>query len=161
MIKALHMYDLDGLAINSLHRYKTKNGKIDLEFWRENATRKNILADSLMPMAKHISESIANPEIFVVIATARACTKNDANHEFIYSKIGRPDRFFYRQGENDTRGGAELKIAGIRPLLSLEKFKDAKIKIYEDNVDYLRDICYALRKHHNVVGYFNPSYQGH
>lgn len=157
------MYDLDGLAINSMHRYKLGgDNKIDLEHWRKNETRSMILKDSLLPMAQHIKESIANPEIFVIIATARACMKNDANYEFIYSKIGRPDKFIHRQGANDARGGAEIKIKGMKLFLRQKRFSGAKMHIYEDNSDYLRDVCYAMRNFgFQTVGHFNPSYQGY
>lgn len=162
MIKRIHMYDLDGLAIDSTHRYRTKNGHIDLAHWRENDTRKNILADSLLPMARHITESIANPCIYVIVATARACLLNDANYEFLYSRIGRPDKFIHRMGEKDTRGGAELKITGMKQFLGLQQFKGADFHVYEDNAKYMRDVCYAMRDMgFHTVGHFNPSYQGH
>ena len=157
----IHIYDCDGLMIDSTHRYKTVNNKIDLDFWRKNDTREMILKDSLMPMADHYKASLANPDIFVIIATARACTYNDANYEFIYKHLGKPNKFIHRMGVNDTRGGAVLKINGIRPLLALNKFKGADIHVYEDNHKYLHDICHALKKHHKVVGHFNPSNQGH
>ena len=109
MIKRIHMYDLDGLAIDSLHRYKTKNGKIDLAYWRENDHREKIMQDSLMPMARHMQDSIENPEIYVIIATARACVIGDGNYDFLNMHFNGANKFIHRQGENDTRGGAELK----------------------------------------------------
>jgi len=163
MYKRIHMYDLDGLAIDSLHRYKVgADGNIDLPFWIENDNRSNILKDTLLPMAQHITESINNPDIYVIIATARACERNDANYEFIFSKIGRPDKFIHRQGATDRRGGAEIKIKGMRRILGLKQFNGAKMHVYEDNSDYLRDVCHAMRDFgFSTVGHFNPSYQGH
>jgi len=162
MIKRIHIYDCDGILLDSLHRYQTKNGKIDLEHWRKNDTRKNILQDEKSVLADHYIESLQNPEIFVIIATARACTKNDANYEVIYSKLGKPDLFIHRQGEKDFRGGAELKIQGVLPVLQKPRLAGVDIHVYEDNHSYLRDLCIAFRDFgHKTVGHLNPSYQGH
>ena len=162
MIKRINAYDLDGLAIDSTHRYRSKNGSIDLDFWVGHNTRQFIMRDELMPMAQHIKDSIANPEIFVVIATARACEKNDANYEFLYGQIGRPNRFIHREGINDERGGADIKILGMRKFLGLKQFSKMPIHIYEDNASYLEKWTHAMRdKGHPTVGHYNPSYQGH
>jgi len=156
------MYDLDGLAIDSLHRYKTKNGKIDLSYWRENDHAEKIMQDSLMPMAKHIQDSIMNPSIYVIIATARACIAGDANYNFIDLHFKGFNKFIHRKGTNDNRGGAELKIKGMKQFLGLKQFQGAKFHVYEDNSDYLADVCYAMRDMgFPTVGHFNPSYQGH
>lgn len=162
MIERIHVYDCDGILLNSLHRYNTKNGKIDLSHWREYDTRENILKDTLGELSGHYKKSLVNPNIFVIIATARACLYNDANYEAIYGKLGKPDLFIHREGASDTRGGAELKIEGILPYLDRPELKNANIHVYEDNHNYLKDICIAFRDlGFKVVGHFNPSYQGH
>lgn len=161
MIKRIHMYDLDGLAINSLHRYKTKGKNIDLDYWRENDTPEKIAQDSLMPMAYHIQESIANPEIYVIIATARTCFENDANYDFLNLHFSGYNKFIHREID-DNRGGAEIKIKGMKRFLGLKQFKNAKFHVYEDNHKYLAAVCYAMRDFgFSTVGHFNPSYQGH
>lgn len=162
MIKRIHMYDLDGLAIDSLHRYKTKGGKIDLSYWCEHDHHDKIMQDSLMPMANHIQESIENPEIFVILATARACVIGDGNYKFINLYFSGANKFIHRLGPNDNRGGAEIKIKGMKRILGLKQFKGAKMHVYEDNANYLKDVCYAMRDFgFETVGHFNPSYQGH
>lgn len=162
MYNRINLYDCDGILLNSTHRYKAKNGRIDLDHWIENDTRQNILKDQPSVLAKHYKESLANPEIFVIIATARSCEKNDANYEVIYSKLGKPNLFIHRQGQSDRRGGAQLKIEGITPVINKPTLVNANIHVYEDNASYLKDICIALRDMgFNTVGHFNPSYQGH
>jgi hypothetical protein len=156
------MYDLDGLAIDSLHRYKSKNGNIDLEYWRENDVPEKIMQDSLMPMAQHLKDSIADSSIYVIIATARACFENDANYDFLNLHFSGYNKFIHRQGVDDTRGGAEIKIKGMKRFLGLKQFRGAKFHVYEDNHKYLADVCYAMRDMgFSTVGHFNPSYQGH
>ncbi len=147
MIKRIHMYDIDGLLVDSTHRYRTDDSgkKIDLPFWRKNDIWSKILQDFIMPMAKHYKESLENPEIYVILATARACVVGDANYHFIQHQLGMPNKFIHRQGENDSRGGAELKINGMKQFLGLKQFKNADFHVYEDNHIYLRDVCYAMR----------------
>lgn len=162
MKKRIHVYDCDGILLDSLPRYKTKGGKLDLDHWRENDTRENILKDKPSVLADHYKESLENPDIFVIIATARACEYNDANYEVIHGKLGKPDLFIHRQGVKDTRKGADLKIQGILPALMRKDLTEATIHVYEDNADYMKNMCYAFRDFgYKVIGHFNPSYQGH
>ena len=160
-IKYIHVYDLDGTIIDSSHRYRTilKNGKerIDLAHWRAHDIEEYIMRDKLLPLAEQYKQDIKNPEVYVIIATARACMPGDANYKYIEQHLGLPNKFIHRQGPEDTRGGAELKIKGIRPLLNLKQFRSAVIKVWEDNKDYLSAMCDAL----NAQGYFVPSNQGH
>lgn len=159
MIKEIKIYDMDGTLVCSLHRYKTAEcgTKIDLEHWLQHSTEEFISQDKLLPLATEYARDLDNPTVYVIIATARACNKNDANYAFIEKYLGKPDKFIYRQGEKDTRGGAELKIQAIKPLLNLKQFKNAIIHVFEDNLVYLGKMCYSL----NAEGHFFPSKQGH
>lgn len=159
MIKRIHIYDLDGTVINSMHRYRTdETGKrIDLQYWIENDTPEKIAQDSLLPLAHQYRDDLANPEVYVIIATARACVENDANYTFVARYLGLPNRFVHRKGRKDNRKGAALKIAGIRPLLNLRQFKNADVHMWEDNKDYLREVCEAL----NGTPHYVPSQQGY
>ena len=162
MYKRINFYDCDGVLLDSLHRYKSIGGKIDLDYWIENDTRVNILHDKESVLAEHYKEALQNPEIFVVIATARACEYNDANYEVIAAKLGKPDLFIHRMTQKDRRGGAELKLEGILPYLDRPELQKAKIHVYEDNAAYLKDLCISFRDlGFETVGHFNPSYQGH
>jgi len=150
MIKKIKIYDLDGTLIDSSHRYRAINGRIDLEHWRANDTRKNVLEnDSFLDLYEWLK-----------VDTARACTYNDHNYEFLKNNNIVPDMFIHREGETDTRGGAVLKIEAIKPLLKLKKFENATIHIFEDNIQYLHDMCIALNDNHKLVGHFVPSEQG-
>jgi len=161
MIKKIKIYDLDGTLINSMHRYRAINGKIDLPYWIKNDTRKNILNDSFLDLYDWLKIDLERKDTFVIFATARACTLNDANYEFLVTNNIVPDMFIHREGRSDTRGGAALKIEAIKPLLKLKKFENATIHIFEDNIQYLHDMCLALNKNHKLVGHFVPSMQGH
>ena len=149
MINNIHIYDMDGTIVDSSHRYRTitkPDGTmtIDLDHWRAHDTREFILKDKLLPLAEQYKADLKNPETYVVIATARAIEYGDANYQFVLSHLGLPDKFIYRQGAGDSRGGADLKIAGIKPLLNLRQFRNAAIKFFEDNIDYLNKVCEAI-----------------
>jgi len=162
MIKKIKIYDLDGTLIDSSHRYRTKNGAIDLQHWRENDTRKNVLEnDTFLDLYEWLKVDLKRNDTFVIFATARACTYNDHNYEFLKNNDIVPDMFIHRMGDTDTRGGAALKIEAIKPLLKLPKFKNATKHVFEDNIQYLHDMCLALNDNHKLVGHFVPSEQGY
>lgn len=152
MIKKIHIYDLDGTVIDSSHRYRTitdENGntKIDLAYWREHDTEEYISNDMLLPLAANYKRDLLDDTVCVIIATARACVKGDANYTFIERNLGLPNRFIHRRGINDTRKGATIKINGIKPLLNLKQFKNAIKVFFEDNIDYLINVSYAIDAH--------------
>lgn len=158
MIKRIHVYDIDGTIVSSSHRYRTAEcgTRIDLNHWREHANDRFIHKDSLLPHAAQYKQDLENPEIYVILATARECVEGDANYKFIKRRLGMPDKFIHR-GINDDRGGAALKIQAIKPLLNLRQFKNAVVHIWEDNATYLDDMVMALKG----VGHFVHSVQGH
>jgi hypothetical protein len=165
MIKKIKIYDLDGTLIDSSHRYRAKDNRIDLAHWRENDTPDKVMQDSFLDLYEWLKVDLERKDTFVIFATARACVENDHNYEFLKVHNIVPDMFIHRQGNSDTRGGAELKIAAIKPLLNLKQFQNATIHIFEDNINYLHDMVTALKgdfeKGRKVIGHFVPSIQGH
>ena len=162
MIKQIKIYDMDGTIVDSSHRYRSiidENGieRIDLDHWVANDVPEMIAKDELLPLAEEYKQDLINPEIYVIIATARACSKNDANYQYIKNVLGMPNKFVHREGREDKRGGAALKIQAIKPLLNLKQFKNAIVKVFEDNKTYLQDMCQAL----NAIPIYCESNQGH
>ncbi len=159
---AVFVFDLDGVIISSLHRYKTiiKNGKkvIDLAWWRALDTPEHIAKDTLLPLAEMYKRLLSRPNTLIIAATARACVKGDANYKFLKDNGLFPDVFIHRQGVNDTRKGAALKIEGIKPHLNTPLYKDARLFIYEDNPNYLRELTRELNP---KKSFLIPSKQGH
>jgi hypothetical protein len=155
MFKEIHIYDMDGTVVCSMHRFKTnQEGKIDLAYWIENCTPEKIAMDSLLPLAKQYQEQLANPEIYVVIATARVMEQADL--DFVKNVLGQPNKIISRNGRDDSRKGAAMKIAGLRFLNNLLPFKNLKKFFYEDNEDYL----YPVADYLNAVPVYIPSNQG-
>ncbi len=91
-MKRVAIYDLDGTIVCSLHRYRTINGKADLEHWREN--QHLCWKDTLLPLAQRYKEDVKDPSCIVIIATSRILTHLD--HEFIARELGVPDHIVSR-----------------------------------------------------------------
>ena len=156
MIKSLHIFDMDGTIVDSSHRYRTGpcGTRIDLEFWIANEHK--VLEDSLLPMIDRYRELLEDPSAYVVIATARLWC--DLTAEFVRMHNIEPQAKIARLNRQDIRGGAALKITGIKKLLNLKQFHNLQeIHVYEDNIDYLRDLCDMF----NAEGHYFPSAQGH
>ena len=150
------IYDMDGTIVDSSHRYRTMtvNGveKIDLEYWRANEYR--AMEDGLLPLASQYRLDIQNPDVFVIIATARIIRERDM--QFITEILGMPD-YIISRGVNDNRSGAVLKIKGLQKFFNLRQFRLADAVFYEDNVSYLKAVC----DHFQIKGVYIPSVQGH
>jgi len=155
-ITKVSIYDMDGTIVDSSHRYRTivdENGeRIDLDYWRENEYR--AMDDSLLPMAAQYAADMANPSVFVIIATARVMHRSDWN--FVKTQLGYPD-YFISRAPDDCQSGKTLKINGLAKFFNLKWFRDADVTFYEDNVSYLKAVCDRF----NIRGVYIPSKQGH
>jgi len=140
MIKSIEIYDLDGTLIDSDHRYRTlPNGSIDLEYWRRMATPSNIAKDTLLPLAAQYKAAIANPAVYVIVATARVMEQADL--AYLYGKLGKPNYIISRRGDNDARHDYVLKVAGLRRIFNLRQFKACSKLFYDDNVLNLQHVA--------------------
>ncbi len=155
-ITRVAIYDMDGTIVDSSHRYRTiidENGeRIDLDFWRENEYR--AMDDKLLPMADQYKNDLADPNCYVIIATARVMHEPD--WQFVKEILGEPDYFISRK-DGDSQSGKTLKINGLARFFNLLNFKDAEFVFYEDNISYLKAVCDRF----NIRGVYIPSVQGH
>lgn len=145
---------MDGTIVDSSHRYRTLpcGLRIDIDYWRANQHR--AYDDALLPLARQYQEDLKNPEVFVIIATARILGGED--WRFIQEKLGIPNYIVSRQPGDDRRG-AVLKIKGLQRFFNLRWMANATVTFYEDNADYLKGVC----DHFNIRGVYIPSIQGH
>lgn len=157
MYKQIHIFDMDGTIVDSLHRFRVDptTGKIDLAHWIEYDKPEFIAKDKPKgALAEIYKEMVADPEIYVVIATARVLKA--ADYEWIEKNIGLPNKIISRNGRNDTRKGAAMKIDGLRYLKNLRQFAKLPKWFYEDNKDYLYPVANFL----NAVPIYCESKQG-
>ena len=160
MIKAIHIFDFDGTLVDSSHRYRAVNNKIDLKYWLDNSHLAHLDKPIFQPcqIFRELKKSSSD---YPLIATARILCKG-------FWKVCKdadiiPPSLVARKDETDKRGGAELKIAHVNKLLNLKQFsKVSEIHVYEDNIEYLEKIAlHYSEKGYNVIKNFYPSNQGH
>lgn len=154
MIRKVNIYDMDGTIVDSSHRYRTMpcGTRIDLDYWRENEI--HAMKDSLLPLAEQYRADLQNPEVFVIIATARVMHNPD--WQFVREILGEPD-YLISRNPGDTISGGDLKIRGLQKFFNLNWFSKAEVTFYEDNVQYLKKVCDRF----NIRGMYIPSVQGH
>lgn len=155
----LHLFDFDGTLVDSSHRYRLgKNGRIDLEYWRDNEPK--AIHDTPLPLFRFFESLLFDPSQECAIVTARIW---DRYSKQWWSKRRLPDvPIVARLSDSDKRSGVELKTAGIARLYHGQLFDS--ITIYEDNLDYLEGMarfCRGAFPHSKIVEAFIPSNQGH
>lgn len=160
-IHAIHIFDFDGTLVDSSHRYRTDaSGKaIDLQYWIDNEDKAH-LDTPIKPVCSLFRSLVNSVKDYAIIATARIWC--DGANKVINENDLKPNSLVARNGREDRRGGAELKIAHVNRLLNLKQFSHVKqIHVYEDNLTYLKKICdHYYEKGFYVRGHYYPSNQG-
>jgi hypothetical protein len=130
MKNKLYIFDLDGTVIDSSHRFTgTAEGKLDLEKWISDSTRKNIFKDSLLPLADFMKALIkANKNVW--ICTARNMSK--ADFDFL-AHHGIKAKTILCRKNGDHRADAEMKTAKLKRLFNLKQFKNMEKIMFDDN----------------------------
>jgi hypothetical protein len=132
LIKKIHVYDLDGVLVDTSHRYRNKpDGTIDLDYWCEMRTRENIQKDKILGRAEKYLADCLNPRIYTVICTSRMYHVDDI--EFIVGRLGAPDKLLMRP-EGNKEGDAILKVRALSRLFNLRQFKELPKFFWEDNI---------------------------
>ena len=126
----IRIYDLDGTIIDSSHRARhDKNGKLDLDHWRENNTKENIFQDDLLPMYWQLVADYKNGDT-IILCTARELGKWDM--EYIHS-MGIYYDYIYSRPIGDTRPDWKLKTDLCRHLFNFRQYKEIEKILYDDN----------------------------
>lgn len=150
------IYDMDGTIVDSSARYRTiidaTGERIDLQYWRENEYR--AMEDGLLPLAEQYKRDLADPNCYVIIATARVM--NGPDYKFVRERLGEPDYLISRPKDSSVSGKA-LKINGLAKFFNLINFRGADVVFYEDNIEYLKAVCDRFK----IRGVYIPSVQGH
>ena len=154
MFKNIHIYDLDGVLVDTSHRYRNlPTGMIDLDYWIENHTPENMAKDTLLPLVSQYRADIANPEIYVIICTARQDSEID--RAYIRDYLGMPNKLIMRPRGNNT-ADAILKRRQLSRLFNLRQFQKTVKRFWDDN----RKNLDALQ-HYGVTCFHVTSKQGH
>ena len=131
MKKQIFIFDLDDTVIDSSHRATLKSDAIelDLDAWRRDSTRENIMKDSLLPLANFMRECIQAEHTFVWVCTAR--NMQQADHDFLAINGLTPNLVLSRQLDDDTADDI-LKRKMISKLLNLKPFRDCETIFFDD-----------------------------
>lgn len=156
MYKRIRIFDMDGVLVDSSHRYKlqTHNQQIDLQHWIKNEPLH--IHDTLLETAKTYALHRLDPESFTIIATARDLTLHN-QHDFIRDRLGNPNAIVSRLGRGDTRKGIVMKTEGILSALNEHGLNHVTDRVfYEDNRDNLLGVCENI----NAIPRYIESSQG-
>lgn len=131
MFKRIHTYDLDGVLVDTSHRYRNKpDGTIDLDFWNENRTPQKIGQDKLLPLASQYVKDCLNPETYTILCTSRMFHVLDV--QFIIGCLGAPDKLIMRPVGNMEADGI-LKRRQLQRIFNLKQFQNLPKKFWDDN----------------------------
>ena len=135
MFKKIHVYDLDGVLVDSSHRYRNNpDGTIDLEYWLANRVPEKIAKDKLLPMARKYFADNFDSRVYTIIATSRMYHVNDL--AFIVGHLGKPNKLFMRPEGNMEPDGV-LKRKQLIGLLNLKQFRHLPRFFWDDNIKNL------------------------
>ena len=159
----LFVYDIDGVLLDSSHRYRTiltGEGieKIDLNHWRKN--EKHCKKDKPLELANEYKKRLNQKNAYVIIATSRIIKSRD--YRAIRIKLGLPHALISRN--NDNQKGGILKLNGILDIMDKAELNNIKkIDIYEDNIEYLKIIADGLKNALGIIpnAHYITSNQGH
>jgi len=131
MIKRIHIYDLDGVLVDTSHRYRTNpDGTIDLDYWMMMRSRKSIAKDRLLPHAKQYIQDNLNESTYTIICTSRTWHTDDI--EFIVGRLGAPDKLMMRP-ENNWQADDVLKLQQLKSFFQLKQWRDVPKTFWDDN----------------------------
>ena len=141
--RILHLFDLDGTAVDSFHRVAPclgANGDLNLHRYRAEAcTHEKIMADQLLPLADHMKALIDSGES-VGICTARSMRKSDyiflRQHGLKTALIASRDRLHKAFPPDMARalmrsGDAAYKTAWLQHLKATRT--ETMIHLYDDH----------------------------
>ena len=131
MFKTIHVYDCDGVLVDTAHRYRNKpDGTIDLDYWIANRTRENIAKDKILPLAKNYIADCIDSETYTILCTSRVYNALDI--EFIIGRLGAPDKLLMRP-EGNNEPDAALKCKQLLRIFNLIQFQNLPRTLWEDN----------------------------
>lgn len=139
--KKIHVYDLDGVLVDTEHRYRNNaDGSIDLAYWLANRTAEKIALDTLLPHAQQYINDCIDPFTYTIICTSRLYHSLDV--DFIVNRLGHPDQLIMRPEGNLSRDDF-LKFNQLRRVFNLKQFKKLPRVLWEDNpqnIDTLKQL---------------------
>ena len=159
MIKKIHIYDLDGVLVDSSHRMRRhSDGSVDLAHWIEHDTEENINKDTLLPLAANYKKDIINPQVYVIICTARELVAQD--FRFVRDNLGYPDHAIHKTIMNRFEPDPQFKRRRLGKLFNLKQFHGITKRFWDDNLKNLYAVadlgidCFHVQRTKNAEKIF-------
>lgn len=143
MLKRIHVYDLDGVLVDTSHRYRTdKDGTTDMQYWLANHTADKIAQDKILPLARQYLNDCLAQDIYCILCTVR--TMHELDLEFIIGRLGTPDKILM-VGETSPPYTKDylLKRRALQRIFNLIQLQKLPRTLWEDNrktIDKLGDM---------------------
>lgn len=132
MLTKIHIFDLDGVLVDTSHRYRNKpNGSIDIAYWFAMRSAASIARDTLLPMATQYKKDCADSEVYTIICTSRIYDTLDV--EYIAKHLGLPDKLIMRPKDN-LEADHILKYRQLQRLFNLRQFAKLTKRFWDDNI---------------------------
>ena len=133
MIRKIHIYDCDGVLVDSSHRLRRHaNGEVDLAHWLENDTEENIKKDTLLPYAENYKRDLKRDDTYVIICTARELQAQD--FRYIRDNLGYPNYAIYKSIMCRHIPDAIFKRRELGKLFNLVQFHGITKRFWDDNL---------------------------
>lgn len=134
-MKPTYIFDCDGVLLDSSHRARFVNGKIDLDHWRSHSTPDRIAQDAPLPLANY-ARLLVGSGSRVLVCTSRVIS--EADREVIRKHTGITE-ILHRSGEGDRRSDAKLKHDLLSGWLTSNKIaRPDRIAFFDDLVGNVR-----------------------
>jgi len=143
MLKRIHVYDLDGVLVDSSHRVRYHaDGSQDMDFWMDSFTPENVKLDKTLPHSWQYVQDILNPFIYVVLCSVRHSAP--INIKQVREHIGTPNKMLLI-GEHKPpfKPAHVLKRRQLQRIFNLRQFHGLPRTLWEDNprtIDALDDL---------------------
>lgn len=146
MFKRIHVYDVDGILLDSSHRHNYfPDGSLDFANYFANCTPEILARDKVLPLAKQYRADCINPHIYTVICSVRS-------HELIHinsldNKIGLPDLLLLcGEKRPPCTPGHLLKLRRLQRLFNLRQFAKLPKYFWEDSAQNIEATKHLFTK---------------
>ena len=143
MYKKIHVYDVDGVLLDSRHRHRYVNGTLDIPHYFANCTPENLARDTLLPLAEQFKADCLNREIFVIACSVRS--NEDKHIKEIVTRLGVPDKLLLvGESEPDKNGKLQrpsfLKRRELQRIFNLIRLQNLPRTLWEDNANTINNL---------------------
>jgi hypothetical protein len=154
VIKRIHVYDVDGVLLDSAHRHRFIGGELDVDHYFRNCIPELLARDAVLPLAKQYISDCNNSEIYTILCSVRSPEPKHINS--ITEKIGKPNlMLLVGEAQPDKLGNLkpsdQLKFNRLLCLFNLRQFNRLPRFFWEDSKRNLKTCAKLFTRSFHVV----------